>query len=109
MRILLLCLLVACADGDPTPCAERDVADCSGDCTTIDGRAMQDDGAGGTCVDFTAASEPIACMDAGSGCTTAETLAAPPGDPAACTWFSSGCIPEGWTSCGEMAANECRG
>jgi hypothetical protein len=90
-----------CATMDPTTCAGRS------DCSTIDGRQMQDDGSGGQCVDYSQASEPVGCMNADWGCDDAETLAADPASPDACWWFPSGCLPTGWVSCQSGEYGEC--
>ena len=119
-RIAILTLILVGATGcvgappdntnDPEGCEALDVTACAQDatCATINGRALQDDGAGGECVDFSVQGEPLGCMADDVGCGDAETLAAPPGDADSCTWFSSTCVPAGWVSCGDVA-DECAG
>jgi hypothetical protein len=73
-------------------------------CTTLDARTIHTD-VEPNCVDFSEESVPKACMDADVGCGDAETLAGPP-DSDECWWFPSTCVPDGWTSCGDVA-HEC--
>lgn len=110
MRWMWLVMLAACVDGTAKDPACEDVApeDCAATegCAAITGRLLRTDTTPDPCVDFTDPGEPLACMSADGGCGDAETLAAPPDDPSACTWFSSTCIPAGWVSCGDVA-DEC--
>lgn len=117
MALAGLAGLTACGDKDEAAdtaasaeeCAARALDACEDDglCTTIDARPFQDDGAGGTCVDYDDPPEPQGCMPATYGCTAALTSAAPASDPADCWSFSSGCIPDGWEYC-ESDYQECR-
>lgn len=85
----------ACADLAPDACATR------ADCGVIDGRPMhKQDGA--WCVDHDEASQPLGCMEAEDGCGDAETIASSPDAPETCWWFSSTCIPTGWTVCEDV-------
>jgi hypothetical protein len=109
----MILLLMACTTSDPedtagTECPSYSVTECAdhAECGFINGRLLQDDGAGGQCVDFSVDGEPVGCLGVGMGCGDAETLAAPADDPDACTWFPSTCIPTGWVSCGDVA-DEC--
>lgn len=81
-------------------CEALDVDACAADsaCTVISGRPLQTDTESGeACVDFGDAAVPLGCMRASDGCDAAETLGTAGG---ACThWFSSGCLPEGWSTC----------
>lgn len=88
-----------CAALDPTTCATRE------DCSTIDGRPLQDDGSGGVCVDYYDEPVPLGCMSAEGGCGAAETGGLD-GD-GTCWWFSSTCLPSGWTSCEFSVVDEC--
>jgi hypothetical protein len=68
---------------------------------------MQDDGAGGICVDFSASPVALGCDVADMGCGAAETLAASPDDPSTCWWFPSTCVPAGWGGCASSEYGEC--
>ncbi|MED5374013.1 MAG: hypothetical protein VX899_23550 [Myxococcota bacterium] len=98
-------------DTDPLVCAELSLEDCATEgvaqCSLLSGRALQDDGAGGQCVDFSVDSEPMGCIDDDQGCGDAETVAAPADDPENCThWFPSTCLPDGYVYCGS-SIDEC--
>ena len=95
-------------DTDTDGCASLDVDACAanGACAVITGRTLQETAAG-VCVDFGEDPIPLGCMDAKGGCGDAETLAAE--SEGSCThWFSSTCLPQGWTACDEPTwADEC--
>jgi hypothetical protein len=95
------------ASGD---CAARPPDACEDDarCASIDGRPLEDDGAGGACVDFSRPGQPLGCMSADGGCGDAETLAASAAEPDTCWWFPSTCLPAGWTGCAWRDYGECQ-
>lgn len=111
MRATLLLLTLALSGGcstEPTECASLDADACEADeaCSAIGGREIDTD-ADPWCVDFSAPETPMGCGEVVRACDEAETLAAPAADPAACVWFSNGCIPEGWVACDAVAVGEC--
>ena len=48
----------------------------------------------------------VSCMDAVLSCMDVETYAQDP-DSEECWFFSSSCIPEGWTNCSDREELEC--
>jgi hypothetical protein len=92
---------VVCQDLTPLDCKERS------DCVVIQAKALSLDCSGESCLDWDTPSEDKGCMDAEGGCGDAETIAASPQDPSECWWFSSTCIPGGWTVCDTQWVDEC--
>lgn len=90
-------------DSGTSECADLAPPQCAGtpECQVIAGRPLIPFGAG-YC--YPTDGEPMAlgCMGAGEGCGDAETIAASPEDPSRCFFFSSTCIPEGWSVCGDI-------
>jgi len=88
-------------------CTERSVETCLEDeaCTYLSGFPLQDDGNGGSCVDWSIEAEPQGCIAIETACPPSIEFAAPAADSGDCWAFTSGCIPEGWVSC--AFADEC--
>lgn len=84
-----------CAEMPPPQCASTP------ECQVIAGRPLIPL-SGGFCYPTEDEPLPLGCMDAGEGCGDAETIASSPEDPSRCFWFSSTCIPEGWSVCGDV-------
>lgn len=75
---------LACDELTVKQCAARD------ECGTIGGRRIDTDNQ--CLLDY----ENVGCMSADAGCDGEITLAKDP-NSGACYWFSSGCIPRGWS------------
>lgn len=80
--------LASCATVAPEDCADTP------GCAAISGRPVADDGAGGSCVDYSVESVPLGCMSADLGCGSAITNAS---DAEGNMYvFPSTCLPEGF-------------
>ena len=112
--ILLALLLISCGEKDdsaslnleeearadiPVECDSLSIEVCSQteSCAVIQGREITIDDQN-NCYSIRAESIELGCHSADMGCTEAEEYAL---DPAVgeCTWFSNGCLPQGWESC----------
>ncbi|MEL6347780.1 MAG: hypothetical protein AAFV53_32040 [Myxococcota bacterium] len=94
------------ADAD---CASLDVDACAANsnCLVIEGRPLSTNPTTSEpCVDFDIPLVPFGCMDTKGGCGDAETIAGAAVDE--CDhWFSSTCIPNGWSACDFGSYGEC--
>jgi hypothetical protein len=121
LNLLFVSLLsVACGVNNPpdsgdssidtgdASCATLDADVCSenAECHPIGGLALQEDGSGGLCHDFSDPAEILGCMSLNQGCTGALTYGRPEGSDDQCILFMSGCLPNGWVVC-DMYTDEC--
>lgn len=94
------------ADTTEVNCSVLSVEECASmdSCAVIQGREITIDEEN-NCYFISEESIGLGCHSADMGCTEAEEYAL---DPAIgeCTWFSNGCLPQGWESC-SIAMEQC--